>query len=367
MFMGLTSLASLDITMGKIVCTGYLYISWTDEQLAWNSSDFNNLTRLTVSPDDIWTPKLVHAEGKEIENGVAPSWISNSGRITWLIGTLFEGGCILDVRRYPFDKHECGFIVQPSAYDASEIQLGFLSNASATALFAEHGEWEVTDSRADLATFVEPLSGVPFNVYLLTMTFSRRYLFVAVHTSIPYFLLVLLNTMIFVVPIRSGERVTFSMTILLAFIFFTSNISDDLPHNSLKLSYVSIGMASLNVATTLGIIASVILCRLDSETITAEPEWLRSLTFRYLRYRKRQKISVTVVTVAPCESKAAEDKTNSQNIIQESTDNENSLDFDSCEDIKWTHVANMLDYVLFYINFILMMVLGTCSIIFVLT
>ena len=359
--MGITGLTSLDMTTGKLVAGGYLYVSWTDEQLVWNSSDFNDLARLTISPKDIWTPELVQGGGIEVEHVLAPAWISALGRVTWLIGSSFEGACILDVRKYPFDQHECVFNIQPSAYDASEIKMNFLTNMSATALFGEHGEWEVIYSKADLALFVEPLSRVPFNAYLLSVTLKRRHLFVIVHTSIPYFLLALLNTMIFVVPIRSGERVTFSMTILLAFIFFTSNMSDDLPHNSLKLSYVSICMAALNTATTFGIIMSVIFCRIDAESITSVPDWLKRLTFKYLRYRKRQKGS-SVTVVQPFETMSAVvDLNNAHSLKRKSIDIVKNAPLDDFEDIQWTHVANMLDYVLFYINLILMLAMGLCS------
>ena len=84
-------------------------------------------------------------------------------------------------------------------------------------------------------------------------------MFITVHTSIPLMLLALLNVFVFVVPLNSGERITFSTSILLNYVFFTSTISDDLPHNSVRLSNSSIFMATLNVTTTLDVIASVIL------------------------------------------------------------------------------------------------------------
>ena len=363
--MGIGALTSLDMTTGKLLASGYLYVSWTDEQLVWNSSDFNNLTRLTVSPQDIWTPELVQGSGVEVSHIMAPAWLSDQGIVTWLIGSSFEGDCILDVRKFPFDQHKCVFSIQPSAYDASEITLKFLTNMSATFLFGENGEWEVISPKAEIVVFVEPLSRVSFNAYLLSLTLKRRYLFVFVHTSIPYWLLALLNTMIFVVPIRSGERVTFSVTILLAFIFFTSNISDDLPHNSLRLSYVSICMAALNAATTLSIIMSVIFCRIDSEYITSVPDWLKRLTFKYLKYRKRQN-GTPVTVVQPFDTMSAvADFNNTQNLKRRSVDEANNTSLDDFCDIKWTHVANMLDYVMFFINLILMFAMGLCSLILV--
>ena len=360
--MGVTSIASLHMTTGTLSTLGYLYVSWKDELLAWNSSDYCDLSRLTVTPTDIWVPRLVQFGGMETEYSLSPAWLHSNGRVDWLIASSFEGTCILDVRLFPFDKHECGFFIQPTAHDASEIELKLLSNASAIGLLAEHGEWDVTESTSTIATYMEPISNMSFIAFSLVLKLSRRYQFVVIHTSIPYSMLSLLNTMIFVVPLRSGERVTFSVTILLAFVFFTSDVSEQLPRTSLNISYVSIGMVSLNVATTLGIITSVILCRMDYEIYTPLPDWLKRLTLKYLNYRRRRKTTSTTVNPLPAVVNEIENK-------RQSISDENNLPFQdfSQEDVKWTHVANMLDYILFHINFVLMVALGMGSFIVLLT
>ena len=360
--MGVTGMTTLDMTTGKLLTHGYLYISWTDEILTWNTSDFSGLSRLSITPRDIWTPTLSQAgSSMEIANTFAPVWLYNNGKVDWLISSSFEGTCILDVRRFPFDKHECSFFITPAAHDATEIELKLLSNSSTTDFLAAHGEWDITDSIIGIVPYVEPISGMTFVAYAQTLILSRRYMFVVVHTSLPYSMLSMLNTMIFVVPLRSGERITFSVTILLAFVFFTSEVSEQLPHNSLKISYVSIGMAALNIATTLAIITSVILCRIDYENIRPVPDWVKRMTSKYLSYRRRNKTSKTTVTPVP------EIAINNINEIKEckhqsmAGEGQFSTPEMNNEEVKWTHVANMLDYVFFYINFVLMTALGTGS------
>ena len=126
--MGVTSIASLHMTTGTLSTLGYLYVSWKDELLAWNSADYCDLSRLTVTPTDIWVPRLVQFGGMETEYSLSPAWLHSNGRVDWLIASSFEGTCILDIRLFPFDKHECGFFIQPTAHDASEIELKLLSN-----------------------------------------------------------------------------------------------------------------------------------------------------------------------------------------------------------------------------------------------
>ena len=354
--MGITSIDSLHMTTGKKSTLGYLYISWTDELLTWNSSEYCDLSHLTVTPTEIWTPRLVQFGGMETDNSHASAWLQSDGRVDWLVASSFEGTCVLDVRLFPYDKHECGFFIQPAAHGASEVALNLLSSDRSIGMLAQHGEWDVTESSSMTATHMEPISNMSFMAFSLVLKLSRRYQFVVTHTSIPYSMLSLLNTMIFVVPLRSGERVTFSVTILLAFVFFTSDVSEQLPRTSLNTSYMSIGMVSLNVATTLGVITSVILCRMDYEIFTPLPDWLRKITLKYLNYRRRQKTMSPAVNTPPIVENENENK-------RQSISDENhlpNLDFDG-EDVTWTHVANMLDYILFYINFVLMIVLGMGS------
>ena len=357
--MTLTGIHNLDIISGKLLSPGYIVASWTDDQLKWNHTSFNDVDRFSVSSNDIWTPGFIQFDATGFDMNMFPSWVYDNGTVIQLMGGLFEGACELDVLRYPFDEHVCVFSMQPDSSDASEIDLKVIPDTHETNLFSNHGEWEVTDSFSNVIDFVEPITYFKFKVLTRTLKISRRHMFTTVHTSIPLMLLALLNVFVFVVPLNSGERITFSVSILLNYVFFTSSISDDLPHNSVRLSYSSIFMATINVTTTLDVIASVILCRMYHETIFPVPDKLKRFVCRYISCRLRKKKTVNKV-----ESLKTLDLKDADEISYIGKDIPNLEVTDDNEEIKvtWATVAEMLDAILFDIH---LLVVCTISIVFV--
>ena len=352
-YMAITSIINFDMMTGKLLCSGYMFASWTDEQLVWNSTDYNGISRLNVQSADIWTPQFVQSHRQKMDISLSPVWAYNNGTIIWLIGSIFEGDCQLDMWAYPMDTQTCMFTMQISS-DNSGIEIKVISHGSGQLKFSQHGEWEVKDVSTEAFVFTEPINGINYTTLSKTYKLTRRYLFIMIHQGVPIFLLGFLNVIIFLVPLKSGERITFSMTVLLTFVVFTSNISDELPHNSLNMPLLSIEMAIFNCISTLAVISSVILCRLAHETIVPVPNFLVCPTRRFVEYKRhkfRKRIEKeTADKVVPLndEHKTHEDLTK-------------QLDHSEVEekiDITWEKVAEMLDVILFYTNFLGAFVVG---------
>ena len=355
--MTITGIQRLDISSGKMLSPGYIVASWTDELLYWNSSDFNGLDRLSVSSDEIWVPMFVQFGSTETHLTLTPAWLHNNGTVTWIMAGLLEGACQLDILKYPMDEHVCDVIANPRKHDTSEIQLKLLKEEQAVSLFTEHGEWEVTKSVSSIFIFIEPISNTRFTGISRSVTISRRFQFVMVHTSIPLFLLSLLNVGVFLVPLRSGERITFSTAILLNLVFFTTKMSDDLPHNSLRISYVSIMMTTTNVITTLGVIFSVILCRIDHETIMPVPERLQNFVtgFNACRLRRHRK-NTQIDTLKTPNANGVD----SISYIETENPNHKTAEDDVIKDIPktWAAVAEAFDLILFDLSLIVFIMLA---------
>ena len=354
--MAITGIFSLDIISGKLFCPGYVVATWTDEQLKWNSSDFSGITRFSISSSDIWTPEFVQFGSTESQFTLKPAWVYENGTVIWIVGGLFEGLCNLDVLRYPLDEHVCEFRIQPKAYDRTEIEFKLFSDSDGLEFFTEHGEWEIISSVSSILKFYEPISMIEFVGLTRTLTVARRYLFVLIHTAIPLILTSILNVMVFLVPLRSGERITFSTAILLNFVFFTSNMSEDLPHNSLRISLCSIIMTITNITTTLGVIASVILCRMHHETIVPVPNSLKAFVTNFIACRIRRCTNVTKVeTLNVIEGK---DEDNISFI--ETASIKNKANDIAAQDITvtWSSVAESFDLIMFDMSLLFLII--TC-------
>lgn len=359
MFMAITGIRNLDIISGKLLAQGYVVATWTDALLKWNSSDFNGLFRFSILSEEIWVPSFVQFGTTESQLTLTPAWVREDGKVTWIVAGLFEGFCLLDVLRYPFDEHICEFGINPRAYDADEIQFKILQIEQDMDIFTGHGEWEITKSSSALFTFWEPISNTTFTGISRTLTVSRRYLFVLLHTGIPLLLLSLLNVAVFLVPLRSGERISFSTAILLNLVLFTTNISEELPHNSLRISYCSILMTCANIITALGVVFSVILCRIDQETIAPVPDRLKNFVNSFLSCRLRSRMQTSVFVLKE------QDENNSDNAdgvsyigsAKPTHQPENERAGPSTMNISWSTVAEAFDVILFDLNLLIFVIL----------
>ena len=349
--MTITNINNLDIVSGKLLCPGYLVASWTDEQLIWNSSDYGGLAQLSMTTDEIWVPSLVQFGATDAEFDLNPVWLQSNGTVFWIMGGVFEALCKLDILFYPGDEHQCFFEILPSTTDASEINLTIFSIDHMLEDSIEHGEWEIKSSYQTINEFTEPMSGKTFVTLLKTMTIARRYLFTFVHTVLPLLLLCVLNTAIFIIPLKSGERISFSTSILLNFVIFTSNMSDDLPHNSLRLAFVSIFMTTTNVITTLGVIISVILCRIDHETVVPMPDTIRAITAKMLAFQLNACRSTSTdahVQKIKVDKKDTDEISTTESIAEGNANREHQT-----IEITWSVFAELVDKIIFYFNFLL--------------
>ena len=357
--MTITGIHSLDISSGKMLAPGYLVASWTDELLFWNSSDYNGLDRLSVFLDEIWVPMFVQFGSTDTHLTLTPAWLHSNGTATLIMAGLLEGACQLDILKYPMDEHVCDIIANPRKHDTSEIQLT-LKEENAVSLFTENGEWEVTKSVSSIFIIIEQISNTRFTGVSRSVTISRRFQFVMVHTGVPLFLLGLLNVGVFLVPLRSGERITFSTSILLNLVFFTTKMSDDLPHNSLRISYCSIMITTTNAITTLGVIISVILCRIDNETIVPVPERLQRFVtgFNACRLKSHKK-----KTKGDTLKQASANGIDNVSYIETGDVNFTTTVDDVPKDIPitWSSVAEVFDYILFDLS---LTVFVTISVVF---
>ena len=99
------------LTSGQLISTGYAKISWVDELLVWNSTDYGGIYKLNIQKQTIWKPGLVFASspGSLIEEGTSykPTWVTLEGIVTMFVDENFKTVCTVDTAHFPFDSHQC--------------------------------------------------------------------------------------------------------------------------------------------------------------------------------------------------------------------------------------------------------------------
>uniref|UniRef100_K1Q867 Neuronal acetylcholine receptor subunit alpha-6 n=1 Tax=Magallana gigas TaxID=29159 RepID=K1Q867_MAGGI len=219
----------------KISVVGSLSIEWKDFRLTWDPTDYDgdlNQTSLFVS--DIWAPNLFLLNPYEkqtpiLSDGTACT-IQANGYVTCLLADNFETTCSADISNYPFDTQICTlkFYVQGSFASNTLLQ-----NASSTIrldLYEIHGLWYLTGTRNYVQMY--RIRGMSCEVLQLELKMKRRNSYCVYNILLPIFFLNLIQLFVFFLPLESGERVGFSMTVLLSVVVFFTIIQSKLPEFS---------------------------------------------------------------------------------------------------------------------------------------
>ena len=351
--MSITSISDYNIENGKLTVSGFITLKWKDELLHWDEAHFGGVTRIIVSKDDVWIPELKQANNAELTNHFFRSsvWVTSNGTLSMMLAGDFIGYCTVQTLYFPNDKQTCYYVFLSTANDASGLYFDLSSKEVKSDLLAQHGEWHIESSNVTHTNYYDEDVDLTLQGCLFHLHLTRRPLSILIYTCLPLALIAFLNIMIYVVPVGSGERVSFSVQILLTLIFFTSGISDRIPQNALEVPLLARAMAVLTFLCSVNVMISVGLSRLASETIKPVSRCLKSLTrlHLYLKLGRRYKTrgSVHMTTIEELVTNINGDGTV---IKRNSVASAPTRLIEPAEDVEitWLMVVDMFDSLLFY-------------------
>ena len=137
---------------------------------------------------------------------------------------------MFDVYKYPFDKQAChlSFIVWP--YLAREVNIVVTDKEVKLPFFQKNGVWDL------LGTATKVYVGNELSVAYFQLEFQRLSNYFILNVIMPIILLCVLDCLVFMIPLDSGERVSFSVTVLLSFAVFMTLVNDNIPRTSAPMS-----------------------------------------------------------------------------------------------------------------------------------
>jgi cation transporter family protein len=283
----LLSISGLDELSGTMSTVVYVDITWTDSRMVWNTTEYGNIKQILFPQKLVWKPDLVvtNPVKKVRKIGFDDIMIRyrNDGVALWYTGDYLETSCDIDVTHFPFDRQLCKIEMIPWNYRHRELQLLIARNDINLDNFTQNGEWILTDTTA------ERVGDGPFEYVYFKLYLQRRSSFFIVNLFIPVVLLVLLNSMVFVLSADSGERVGYAITCLLSMTVYLTLVSDTIPKTSKPISVLSFVLMILLILSAficfLTIIGLKFHFRKEDKPL---PSWLIKL-IRVLRCKKFKK------------------------------------------------------------------------------
>ena len=122
--------------------------------------------------------------------------------------------------------------------------------------YVEHDQWELI--RPVTFDIKEKMYGkVSFSEFQATIRLRRRSLFYQFVLIGPNMLIYLLSTFVFFLPVESGEKVSYIVTILLAEVVTVGTLSDIFPASSLGFPILAYFVTALTVHLSLLCLATV--------------------------------------------------------------------------------------------------------------
>lgn len=227
-----TSLKEFSESEGKIALVGSFLFHWIDQRFEWNAASYgNDLHKTVFYVKDIWVPRLVNMNPFDSVRmfGVSEMLceIFESGAVLLFIPDMFQSTCDADVTNYPFDSQTCYLRYYIPGYYIYDINIIPVLSSFDMRLYEENGLWKITKTSVTVKT-----DASLFQILKLTVNMERRTTYYIAGLLLPILLMNSIQLLVFIIPVESGERIGYSITVLLAIAVFLTIIQDKLPESS---------------------------------------------------------------------------------------------------------------------------------------
>ncbi|CAC5407623.1 CHRNN [Mytilus coruscus] len=241
-----------------ISLTAVVNMNWTDPALMWNPTLYGNVNSITINPKDLWLAQLFLTNTVDSMNPIGDDTkfyptIVYTGEVIYNHGGILKAKCPTDISKFPFDTQTCTLQLITWGFVQSNLLLSSNSDKARLDFFAAHSDWDLLEYTTIVKK--EPSGYSMLNVKL---TFKREPLYFTVMIILPTLLFSLLNPLVFVLPVESGERVSLSMTILLSYAIFLTLVSASIPASSNPMCVLLIAMIAIISISGVIVIGSII-------------------------------------------------------------------------------------------------------------
>ena len=252
----LQGVLELDTVSQKLSILGYYTLLWKNEILVWNASLHGGIDYIKLPIDQVWVPplrlSLTYGGKGKIGNSDDIVELHSDGKTMLTTDNTYNVFCDVNIKFYPFDKHDCVFYVFVTQMNSLDVNITNFTAELSSIYFKENTEWRVVRFRSTRLLFLS------YVTIRMNLELERRHEIIVFTTICPLVLLSVINVGVFLVPVNSGEKGSISVTIFLSYSVFITTISEELPRNSLNISYILIYILLLLLLSVLAVVYSYI-------------------------------------------------------------------------------------------------------------
>ncbi|XP_071096247.1 acetylcholine receptor subunit beta-like 1 [Haliotis cracherodii] len=282
----LFALNDVNIGAETMSLSGGLLVLWNDPRLTWDPASAGGIQRMVVNTKYIWKPPLV------IENDInspavlgsdgTPLRVFPSGDVVWSPPISTTSSCSADITYYPYDKQTCSLTLVGWSYTTDEVDLLTDPNRPFDMkYFTSNGEWQMLDTGYEYINLTQGV--MTFRKLVFKVTVRRKWQFYGLNIMLPLILNSILMMVVFALPIESGEKMGYCLTVLLSYIVLLTMIAANLPPISSQTSIIQVYLSVVMCVGTAGTLCTIVVLRLYHQDETKPvPAWLQKVTQSFL-------------------------------------------------------------------------------------
>lgn len=226
------SLNSFIETEETLSFTLAVQLIWHDKRLSWDLLKYKDIHHITISTGDIWIPFVFLINSADALEPVGHgsefyAFIHSSGVVSWTPGDILKTKCPANTFRFPFDTQQC--VLQFLLWGVPDFDSQYTINSKLVNMefFTNNSDWIVTSIRQYPTMLSKAVKCVELEIFI-----KRNSLYNIIVVLLPTVLFCFMNPLVFVLPVESGERVSYAMTVLLAYAIFLTIVTGTLPASS---------------------------------------------------------------------------------------------------------------------------------------
>ncbi|XP_076456891.1 neuronal acetylcholine receptor subunit alpha-7-like [Babylonia areolata] len=269
-----TSLSKIDIKSGTMEISGWWTLNWNDTRLTWNPASYDNIEETHVFQHEVWTPTIIVYNSVDnlsaLNEHTIPLRISPTGHIVWSPPGILKVSCSTDITYFPFDTQTCAIQVTTFGYSISQLQIN--EGQVDMTFYTPNGEWI-------LERVYTETEHAAYSYLNYQFVFKRKPSYYGLNLLLPVIMCWLLSVFIFLLPAESGEKMGYSLTVLLAFVVLMTLLADTMPttadHVSLLEVYIILVLSFCGLSVGYSIISLALYFHQEDVPV---PLWLTRFT-----------------------------------------------------------------------------------------
>ncbi|XP_028289815.1 acetylcholine receptor subunit delta [Gouania willdenowi] len=289
----LSNLISLKEVDETLLTNVWIEHTWYDYRLSWNESEFDGISVIRLPSTMLWLPEIVLENNNDAQFEIAyycNVLVYPDGLCYWLPPAIFRSSCSINVNYFPFDWQNCTLKFVSLTYNAKEIRMQLKTEEDETSKwtvewividpegFTENGEWEIIHRPAKKNIYKHiPMESNKHQDVTFYLVIKRKPLFYIVNIIIPCVLISFLASLVYYLPADSGEKMTLSISVLLAQSVFLLLISQRLPETSMSVPLIVKYLMFIMVLVTFVVLNCVVVLNLHFRTPSTHvmSEWTK--------------------------------------------------------------------------------------------